>query len=338
MSPYLQAAGLALLFSLGLTPLVRAAAYRVGLVDVPNSRRINKVPMPTGGGLAIFFSYIAVAKIVGAPLQQSLILGSSLIVLVGLADDYFELKARYKFLGQFLAVLVFVWSGPRIEFVTNPWGGMIYLSYFAIPITMFWMLAVVNIMNFIDGLDGLSAGIALISVSALFLLAYDLGRWDAAMLAVILAGSIAGFLPFNFNPARIYLGDAGAMFLGFMLGAVAAEGALKGAATIGLSIPTLILAVPAMDTFCSITRRIRQGVPVYQADKGHFHHRLLARGLSQKQVVLLLYAISVAAASAALYMARSPERNTLYFLSAVLLIGAAVAWRFGFYQRDPGNS
>ncbi len=333
MSQMGLAIGLTFLFSLLLTPAVRILAERVGLVDVPNARRINKAAMPTGGGIAIFLSFMAASLIMDAPMQVPLVLGGSMILLIGILDDYFELQAKQKFLGQVLAVAVFVWFGPRIEFVTNPLGGMIYLSYLAVPVTMFWMLAVVNIMNFIDGLDGLSAGIALISSTALLSIAFDLARMDAALLAALLVGAIAGFLPYNFNPARIYLGDAGALFLGFMLGAVAAEGALKGAATIGLTIPSLILVVPAMDTFCSITRRMRQGTPVYQADKGHFHHRLLALGFSQRQVVLVLYTASIAAAAAALYLTRSPQHSwgVLGLVGAVLM---TVAWRFGWQSQD----
>ncbi len=335
--PYAWAVLLPLLFSLALTPLVRRFAPKFGLVDMPNARRINKKPMPTGGGVAIFFSFLAASLLLKAPLQLPLILGGGIVLLVGLLDDSMELKAGPKFLGQLVGVLIFVLAGPRIEFVTNPWGGMIFLGYFSIPITVFWMMAVVNIMNFIDGLDGLSAGISLISCTALFTIAFDFGRADAALLAVLLAGAIAGFLPYNFNPARIYLGDAGAMFLGFMLGAIAAEGALKGAATIGLSIPTLILAVPTMDTVCNIVRRVRQGVPVYQADRGHFHHRLLDLGWSQRRVVLFLYMASLLAAAVALYITRTPQYSWVV-LGMVGMLLMSVAWRFGWNGQSAQKS
>ncbi len=329
MISYAWAVLLPLAFSLALTPLVRRLAHEVGLVDMPNARRINKKPMPTGGGVAIFLSFLAASFILRAPLQLPLILGGGIVLAVGLLDDYMELKASHKFLGQFVGVMVFVMFGPKIEFVTHPLGGMVYLSYLSIPITVFWMMAVVNIMNFIDGLDGLSAGISLISCTALFTIAFDFGRADAALLAALLVGAIAGFLPYNFNPARIYLGDAGAMFLGFMLGAIAAEGALKGAATIGLSIPTLILAVPTMDTVCNIVRRVRQGVPIYQADRGHFHHRLLDLGWSQRRVVLFLYMASLLAAGIALYITRTPQ-YAWFVLAMVGVLLMSVAWRFGW--------
>ena len=308
-----------------LTPFVRRFALQVGLVDMPNQRRINKVPMPTGGGLAIFIGFVAAALYGDIPHLLPTIIGGGIIVIVGLIDDRYELSPGGKFGGQFLGVLVYVLWGPRIEFLSNPFGDMVYLGRLSIPLTILWMLSVINIMNFIDGLDGLAVGITLIAAVALTSLAWSLERFDAAVMSVILVGVSVGFLPFNFNPAMLYLGDAGAMFLGFLLAAVSTEGALKGAATIGLSVPILILAVPVVDMVCAIVRRIQQGVPIYQADQDHFHHRLLHLGLSHRQVVYCAYLLSCFFAGVALLTAHFAQITVVValILGMILLYGCS---------------
>lgn len=310
---------IALVVSIGvtalLTPLARRFALRVGLVDLPNSRRINTVPMPTGGGIAIFAGFIAASLVGEIPHFSVTVLAAALILLLGLVDDRLELSAKTKFLGQVLAVLIYVLFGPRIEFVSNPFGEMIYLGKLSIPLTMLWILTLINIMNFVDGLDGLTVGITLISAIALTTLAWTLGRYDAAFLSIIVVGVSLGFLPYNFNPARVYLGDGGAMLLGFLLGAVSTEGALKGAATIGLSVPILILAVPVTDLFCAIVRRLQLGVPVYQADRSHFHHRLLDLGFSQRQVVYVAYFLTGISATIAVVTAHKARATWLVALA-----------------------
>ncbi|NLM42323.1 MAG: undecaprenyl/decaprenyl-phosphate alpha-N-acetylglucosaminyl 1-phosphate transferase [Firmicutes bacterium] len=274
------------------SPLARRLAWRWGLVDEPNPRRINKVPMPTGGGLAIFAGFLAASLAGGLPDLGVTVLAAFLILVLGMLDDRFQLSAGVKFAGQFAAVLIYVLWGPRIEFMSNPFGGMFYLGKLSIPITMLWVLTLINIMNFIDGIDGLTTGISFIAAAALASLALLLGRYDAALLAVITAGAALGFLPYNFNPAKLYLGDGGAMLLGFLLAAISTEGALKGAATISISVPILILAVPVTDLLCAVVRRVQKGVPFYQADRSHFHHRLLDLGLSQRQIAGLAYLIT----------------------------------------------
>ncbi|HHT74272.1 MAG TPA: undecaprenyl/decaprenyl-phosphate alpha-N-acetylglucosaminyl 1-phosphate transferase [Firmicutes bacterium] len=287
-----------------LTPLVKRLAPRLGLVDEPNPRRINKVPMPTGGGLAVFAGFVVAALLADIPHILPTILAAAVVTFVGVVDDRVGLGAGQKFAGQLCAVLIYVIWGGRIEFVSNPFGEMLYLGYFSIPVTLLWVLALINLMNFIDGLDGLAVGITLIAAFTLLSLAWDLGRVEAGVLSAILVGVSAGFLPYNFNPAKLYLGDAGAMLLGFLLAVVSTEGALKGAATIGLSVPILIFALPIVDTVCAIVRRLQQGIPFYQADQSHFHHRMLKLGLTQRQVVLLAYFLSSISACAALFAAR----------------------------------
>lgn len=301
---FVQAFFIALVVTASLTPLARRFALKIGLVDQPNPRRINKVPMPTGGGIAIFLGFLIASLFGNIPHAPITLVVATLILVLGLFDDRYEISAGMKFAGQFIAVLLYVIWGPRIEFISNPFGGMIYLSKFSIPITMLWVLTLVNIMNFIDGIDGLTTGITLISAVALTSLALILGRYDAALLAIIVVGATLGFLPYNFNPAKVYLGDGGAMLLGFLLAAISTEGALKGAATIGISVPILILAVPVTDLLCAVVRRWQLGMPIHQADRSHFHHRLLDLGFTQRQVVYVAYVITGFSATMAIVTAR----------------------------------
>jgi len=286
--------------------------------------------MPTGGGLAIFCGFFLASLIVDFS-ALPLFLGGFVIMITGLIDDHKGLSPAWKFAGQFLAVIIYVSFGPRIEFITNPFGGMLYLGALAVPLTVLWMVSVINVMNFIDGLDGLATGIATISALALFSIAFDFGRMDAALVSILVVGCAAGFLPFNFNPAKVYLGDAGAMFLGFLLAAIATEGALKGAATIGLTVPILILAVPVGDAFFAIVRRLQQGVPVYEADRSHFHHRLLDLGYSQRQVAFCAYFLSFASSGAALIIARSTQ-GAFWFVLGIATIFVWGALRVGMIK------
>jgi len=322
---------IALAASAVLSPLAKRAAWKWGLVDEPNPRRINKVPMPTGGGLAIFAGFLAASLVGDLPHFGVTVSAALLILIIGVLDDRYQLSAAAKFAGQFAAVLIYVLWGPRIEFMSNPFGGMFYLGKLSFPITMLWVLTLINIMNFIDGIDGLTTGIAFIGAAALATLALRLGRYDAALLAVITAGAALGFLPYNFNPAKLYLGDGGAMLLGFLLAAVSTEGALKGAATISISVPILILAVPVTDLLCAVVRRVQNGVPFYQADRSHFHHRLLDLGLTQRQIAGLAYLITGFSAAMAVFTAHL-ARATWLVAIALGLVFAYGSMRVGMIQ------
>jgi UDP-GlcNAc:undecaprenyl-phosphate GlcNAc-1-phosphate transferase len=286
------------LASLGIswaaTPLVASLAVRLRLVDEPNERRINTRPMPTGGGAAIFLGFI-LPVLIALPMSRflsGLILCSSLMLTLGLIDDRRGLSPKTKFIGQIAVSLILTFYGVRIDFVSNPFGGMIYLGRLAIPLTVLWLVAVTNIINLIDGLDGLAAGITCIACLPIVLIAFQRGQEVVALLTIALAGSSLGFLRHNFNPAKIFMGDGGAMFLGFMLGAISVQGTLKGPAAIALSVPVLILGLPFFDTVFAIIRRFRRGRPIYAADNGHVHHRLLAMGLSQREAVMVMYLVS----------------------------------------------
>ncbi|MEW5866710.1 MAG: MraY family glycosyltransferase [Bacillota bacterium] len=317
----------ALAISLILTPVVRAVALRAGLVYMPNSRTVHRQPMPVLGGVAIFIAFV-VTVLHRAGLGYDLLgllAGLTVVFIVGIRDDIRDLAPLPKFLGQIVAAALAVYLGVRIEFVTNPFGpGMIYLGRWGIPLTFFWILAMTNVVNFLDGLDGLAAGVSSIASIALFVVAAARGQALAATLAIALAGSAVGFLPYNFNPAKIFMGDAGAMSLGFAIAVVSVEGALKGAATIALVIPMFTLGVPILDTAFAIARRVHNGTPFYQADREHLHHRLLAKGFSHRGAVVFIYLLSGVLASLAVMMARVRTVTTIYLACAIIL-GAFLA-------------
>ena len=222
-----------------------------------------------------------------------LVFSGSLIVALGLVDDYKNLPAKIKLLGQICAAAVLVWGfDVRIDFVTDPFGDYIYLEWFAIPATMFWLVGLTNTVNLIDGLDGLAAGVAAIASFTILLIALEQNFILVAVMTAALAGAAVGFLKYNFNPAEIFMGDTGSMFLGFMLAGISVTGAVKSVATIALVVPIFALGLPILDTTFAIVRRLRGGVPIFKPDKGHLHHRLLGVGFTQRQAVLLMYVIS----------------------------------------------
>ncbi|AFS77275.1 UDP-GlcNAc:undecaprenyl-P GlcNAc 1-P transferase TagO [Gottschalkia acidurici 9a] len=287
------------------TPIAKKLAHKVGAIDVPkDERRVHKQPIPRLGGLAIYLATI-ISIIILAPIDKttiSILIGGTIIAVTGIIDDIKPMSAKVKLLFQILAAVVVIFGGVKIEFITNPSSKeLLALKGFAIPITIFWIVGITNTLNLIDGLDGLSAGVSGISsLSFLFVGLNVASKLDdpsimvlPILMAVILAGSAFGFLPHNFNPARIFMGDTGSLFLGFMLSIIAIEGYLKSFATIAVVIPILILGIPIFDTSFAILRRLANKKPIMEADRGHLHHRLLDKGFSQKQTVLVLYSISI---------------------------------------------
>lgn len=328
---------MAVLITFLLTPVARTLALRMGLVDLPGRRRVNQHPVPSGGGLAMFVAFWA--TIVFAGHWQTDLWGwfaaSVLIIATGLLDDRFSLHPAFKLAGQVAAAVVFVSTAARIEFLTHPFGGMIYLAGWGVPLTVLWLVAVANVVNFIDGLDGLAAGIAGIACITLTWIALQSGQPFAAVLAFVLGGTALGFLPHNFNPARIFMGDSGSLFLGFMLGAISVEGALKGAAAIALTIPVLVLGVPMFDAMFAIVRRYASGRPVYEADQGHVHHRLLALGFSQRQAVLTLYALSGLSGAGALLLLGLPTTQATGVFMAITLSAGVIGRQLGLTRASP---
>ncbi|WBW50755.1 MraY family glycosyltransferase [Peptoniphilus equinus] len=299
MKTVLLAALLAFLISLVLTPVVIKNAVRFGLLDIPkDARRVHKKPIPISGGLAMYVAVMA-GMVVFLDLTHELIalmIGATLITVCGLIDDKWEMSAKVKLACQLLAAGILVFGGSHIEFFTNPFPfgeSVIFLKALAIPVTIFWVVGITNTVNLIDGLDGLAAGVSLISAVSLAVIAYKFEYNSVSVIAALLAGSCLGFLPYNFNPAKIFMGDTGALFLGFMLSYISIEGIMKSAAALTIVVPVLILGVPVFDTTFAMVRRKLSGRGIMQADKGHLHHRLLALGLSQRQTVLILYGISI---------------------------------------------
>lgn len=294
----------ALVLSFGIsyfsTPLAIKLAHKIGAIDVPkDNRRVHKDPIPRLGGVAIFLGFI-ISSIFLVEINTKMIgifAGAFLIVAMGIVDDIKEIRPKVKLSGQILAALIVVLSGVKIVWVTNPLDGldgMIQLMpMIGIPITIFWIVGATNTVNLIDGLDGLAAGVSAISAITLSFVAYINGQHTSSILLLSLAGAAIGFLPYNFNPAKIFMGDTGSLFLGYILSVIAIQGSIKSATALSIAIPILALGLPIFDTTFAIIRRATNGKPIMQADKGHLHHRLLSKGLSQKQTVLILYGISL---------------------------------------------
>ena len=339
---------LAFMIALGtalvLTPAVIAFARRTGALDQPDARKVHARPIPRIGGIGIYAAFMVsiLVQLIFVELTPEfmmsligLMVGGTIIVAIGIIDDYCDLPAKVKLLGQILAAAVLVIGfDVRIDFITDPLGDFIYLELFAIPATIFWIVGLTNTVNLIDGLDGLAAGVSSIAAITIFLVAMEEGIPFVAMVTAALAGAAVGFLYYNFNPARIFMGDTGSMFLGFMLAGISVVGAVKSAATIALIVPILALGLPILDTTFAIVRRMRNHRPIFKPDKGHLHHRLLAHDFTQKQAVLLMYVVSALFGLCALALtAVSMQAAILIILivAAVVFIGAR---KLGILQMD----
>lgn len=332
MQTYLAAFIVALVVTVLGTPMVIRFANRWGAVAIPNARSMHKAPIPCIGGLAIYAGFmVAMLSVLGLNrLSMGIATGGSFIVAIGLIDDTIELKAKTKFVAQIIIALVPVMLGNRVDFISNPFGpGMLYVGAWGVPITVLWIVSVVNVINFIDGLDGLCAGVSSIAAVSLFVVALSRGMVPLAILCAALAGSSAGFLRYNFSPARVFMGDTGSMFLGYVLAVISIQGALKGAAAVALTIPALAMGVPIFDTAFAILRRYKRGQKIYEADKDHIHHRLVAMGLSQKRAVLVIYGISAALGGVAIVVATSGKVAADLLTVAVCGIMVAGASKLG---------
>ena len=338
MMAFVIAAGVALL----ITPGVIFLAAKTGAMDAPDARKVHKKPIPRIGGLGIYAAFmVAMLSIMFVvPLSAEvtneligLMVGGSLIVLVGIIDDYKNLPAKVKLVGQILAaaVLVVVFD-VRIDFITDPFGDYIYTEWFAIPVTIFWIVGLTNTVNLIDGLDGLAAGVSTIAAITIFLVALQQDIVLVAVLTAALAGAAFGFLYYNFNPARIFMGDSGSMFLGYMLAGISVIGAVKSAATIALIVPILALGLPILDTTFAIVRRYRGGVPIFKPDKGHLHHRLLDLGFSQRQAVLLMYVISALLGLSAVALTEVSTQIAILIVCAVVVAVLFGAKKIGIFR------
>ncbi len=294
LQTYIVAFSIALAVAYFITPRVMELAIKLGALDAPDERKVHKGMIPRMGGLAIYAAFV-LAVLASMHINREimgLLVGGTVILIVGIIDDLKPFPAKVKLLGQIVAASVLVMFDIRIEWLTNPFGEMLYVDYLAIPLTILWVVSLTNTVNLIDGLDGLAAGVSTIASVTILLVALQQNFWTVAILTAALAGSALGFLQHNFNPAKIFMGDTGSMFLGYMLAAISILGAVKSAATIALIVPIVALGLPILDTAFAIIRRYMSGKPIFKPDKGHLHHRLLEMGLTQKQAVLLMYVMS----------------------------------------------
>ena len=315
---------LALAISFACTPAVRMLAIKIKAVDVPkDNRRMHKVPIPRMGGLAIFVGFL-VSVLFFVPLGnefRSILIGALTLVVLGIIDDIVALKPRTKFAGQIIAALIPALSGVSIHGIVNPFvpGQYSTLGIFSIPFTVIWIVGITNAVNFIDGLDGLACGVSAIATVTMFIIAVLFGETYIALMMAALAGACLGFLPYNMNPAKIFMGDTGSMFLGYTLATVSIQGLFKFYAVISFAVPFILLGLPIFDTGFAIVRRLLKGQSPLQADRGHVHHRLIDLGFDQKQSVAILYAFSALMGLTAVILARTNESKLIILAIAVLV-------------------
>lgn len=319
---------IALMTALLATPLAIRVAKKLNVVDLPGERKVHQTAIPRMGGVAIYGAFVLGALSLGIYTRQvaSLLIGGSMVMLLGWIDDVRGISPKIKLLGQVLASLVLIKGGFYVEFITNPFegGGLIPLGIFTIPITILWLTGISNAVNLIDGLDGLSAGVSAIAALTMTIVCFVQGQADTAALAAVLAAAAFGFLRYNFHPARTFMGDCGSLFLGFVLGALAIMGLSKGATVISIFIPLIIMGIPIFDTAFAIIRRVFLHKPIFEADKGHLHHSLLSLGLSHRQTVLTIYAVSAVMGLAAVLLALLTSAQAAVLL-LILIIGTFAA-------------
>lgn len=282
------------------TPVVKKFASAIKAFDMPNDRKVHVLPVPRLGGLAIYLGFM-MAVAAGFSLAASggtdidlrtiggILLGASLLLLVGVVDDVRTLRPTTKLVWQIIATGLIIFFGVEINFITNPFNGLLAIGALSIPLTLLWVVGVTNAINMIDGLDGLAAGVTAISCMALFFVALRTHQIGAAFLMLALGGAVLGFLRYNFFPASVFLGDSGSMFLGFILAASAIIGVLKTTLVVALIVPVLILGVPIFDTLFAIGRRLKSGKHPFEADNKHIHHMLLRAGFNKREAVLSIY-------------------------------------------------
>ena len=313
------------------TPPAARLARRLGVVHYPRERDLHERPVPGLGGLAILAAAVVAALLFlpGGRETRGIVGGAIAIALVGAVDDIKDggLHPLVKFAGQLAAAAIPVWSDVRVENVTLPFVDPLDLGNWGYPLTMLGIVAVMNVVNFTDGADGLAAGVCTIAAGTFAIIALSLDRVDAGILAALTAGAAIGFLWHNFHPASIFMGDAGALLLGLLLACVAIQGVLKTAAVVALFFPLLILAVPALDATFVVAKRIKYRRPVYSADRWHFHHRFANIGFSQRRTVLYLYGWTLSLAALALAMRFVPysdDDGTLHAGWTAVILGFAL--------------
>ncbi len=317
------------------TPVALKLAIKIGAIDVPvDNRRVHSTPIPRLGGIAIYLgTIISIIWILPFSLETTgILVGGTIILVTGIIDDIYKLSPWAKLTCQAASAIVLFSFGVRINFIGIPLGdGYFYFPWIiSLIATIIWIAGITNTINLIDGLDGLAAGVAAIAALSLAYIAFINESPEVALITLAVAGSSLGFLPYNFNPAKIFMGDGGSLFLGFMLAAVSIVGPMKGAAAIATVIPVLVLGLPIFDTAFAIFRRVIKGRPIMEADKEHLHHRILSKGMDQKRTVIVFYTLSGILGIAAVLV------NNNMFVYGFILIGLtfALVYVFTYTKRE----
>jgi UDP-GlcNAc:undecaprenyl-phosphate GlcNAc-1-phosphate transferase len=320
-----------------LTPLARDFARARGWVDRPDGRRkLHLTPVPRLGGVAVFVAFALTCVLlitlegirglgsgISAAAYLHLLVACAAVAGVGIIDDIYDVRPVAKLVVQVLAAVYLFINGYRIDAVSNPFNGeSVQLGWLAAPLTIVWFVGMSNAFNLVDGLDGLAAGLGLFSTTTLFMACLINERWEIGVIAVALGGALLGFLRYNFNPASVFLGDSGALFMGFALAAIAVRGSMKSSAVIAVAAPLMALAVPILDASIAVFRRLVRGDGLFDADGDHIHHRLIGMGLTPRRVVILLYA--VAAAFGGLSLLTMTSRSQVVGL--VVIASSVVTW------------
>ena len=312
----------AFIIAFALTPVAIKLAKKFNIVDIPNHRKVHTIPTPRMGGIAIYAAFVIGTLMLFVYTREvaALLIAGTIVMATGLVDDIKGISPKIKLLGQVLASLVLVRAGFYVEFITNPFdGGIISLGFWGIPLTVIWLTGISNTINLIDGLDGLSSGVSAIAAIATAIVCISVGALLPAALAGVLAAAALGFLPWNFNPAKTFMGDCGSLLLGFLLGALALMGLSKGATIISIFIPLIILGIPVFDTTFAIIRRLFLKKPIFGADKMHLHHSLISLKMSQRQTVLIIYALSIVMGICAILMSILTSSQAVMVLILITL-------------------
>jgi UDP-GlcNAc:undecaprenyl-phosphate GlcNAc-1-phosphate transferase len=337
MRAYVAAFVMAAFVAVVLTPLVRRMALRMGVVDLPGGRRVHQTSTPRLGGIAIFFAVMLpltalffVESSVATAVQNNqlrvmaMLVGGLFMAAMGAYDDLRGIRALYKLYGQIAVGALAFSCGLRIDSIFLPFVGSLEMGIFALPITIFWVVGVINAVNLIDGLDGLAAGIVFFAALTNFIVAYVTGSIVVGAIMATTLGALLGFLLFNFNPARIFMGDSGSYFLGYLLATAALMGASQKASTsVALLAPVIALGVPIFDTLFAVVRRFLERRPLFAPDRGHLHHRLLDMGITHRRAVLILYGVSIlfTAAAIGISLGRNWEVGIAILVATVVVIG-----------------
>lgn len=312
------------------TPFVKKLAKKIGAIDIPkDKRRMHTDSVPLIGGLAIFLGFL-VSTLLFTKIDSritAILAGAIIMVVLGVFDDKYALGAKFKLVIQIIAAAIPVIAGVRIERIILPFlkSGGIEFGWLAYPITILWIVALTNAVNLIDGLDGLAAGVSAIASFSMFLIALMQGNFTIAVMSAALVGSCCGFLPYNFSPASIFMGDTGSTFLGFVMASLSVLGLFKIHAIISFAVPFIAFGIPIFDTSFAIFRRLKEHRPIMSPDRGHLHHRLVDMGFTHKQAVLIIYAICVILGAVAVLSFKS---KLLAIIIAVLGVIGALVFRY----------